>query len=192
MAQTTLDRVINKYKGDNGNLIAVLRDVQGDYEWLPMEALQQVSKSLGFPLTKVYRTAIFGKGLCVIPTNHHPVATNTCIVDLVKYYSDFLQHDLCGKCIPCREGVKQIYDIVSRITKGKGKEGDIELLEEVARFIAKNSDCKQGTIVANIILTALSDFRDQFEAHLNGNCPAGVCTSLLRSYELVGQREEHL
>ena len=190
MAQATLDRVINKYKGNNGNLIAVLRDIQGDYEWLPTEALQQVSKRLGFPLTKVYRTAIFGKGLCIIPTNHHPVAANICIVDLVKHYSDFLQHDLCGKCIPCREGVKQIYNIVSRITKGKGKEGDIELLEEVARFTAKNSDCNQGTIVANIILTALSDFRDQFDAHLNDNCPAGICTSLLRSYELVGQREE--
>ena len=190
MVQATLDGIINKYNGDKGNLTKVLRDIQCHYEWLPIEALQQVSKSLGLSLTKVYRVAIFGKGFRVIPINHHPVATKICIVNLIKHYLDFLQHDLCGKCVPCREGVKHMYDIVSDITEGNGEEGNIELLKEVATFVAKSSACIQGVIVANIILTALSDFRDQFEVHLNGNCPASVCTSLLRSHELVGQGGE--
>lgn len=178
MVQETLDKVIDKYSGDGGSLIKVLKGIQDDYEWLPREALEQVTNRLGFPATKVYRAAIFGKGLCVIPRDHHRVDVNVCVVDLLKYYLDFLQHDLCGECVPCREGMKQIYNIVSDISEGNGKEGNIELLEEVARFVAKNSACNQGIIVANIILTALSDFQDQFEAHLNGNCPVGVCTSL--------------
>lgn len=187
MVQATLDGIINKYNGDKRDLIKVLRDIQRDYEWLSVEALQQVSKKLGLSPTKVYRAAIFGKGFRVIPRNRHPVATNICIVNLTKYYLDFLQYDLCGKCVACREGVRQMYNIVSDITEGNSEEGNVELLKEVATFVAKLSACIQGVIVANTILTALDDFRDQFEVHLNGNCPAGVCTSLLRSYELVGQ-----
>ena len=192
MVQATFDEIIDKHTGDSGSLMKVLRDIQSNYEWLPVEALQQVSKRLELPLTKTYRTAIFGKDLCVIPRNHHPepVAPGVCIVDLIKYYLDFLQHDLCGKCIMCLEGMRQMYNIMSDITQGKGKEGDIELLEEVGRCVTKSSACNQGPIVAQIILTAVDDFRDQFEAHLNGNCPTGTCTSLLRIHELVGQRGE--
>ena len=178
MVQATVDKVIDNYNGDGKSLLRVLKDIQDDYQWLPIEALEQVSKRFGFPATKVYRAAIFGKGLCVIPRNHHLVDANVCIVDLVKYYLDFLQHDLCGKCLPCREGMKQMYSIVSDIAEGKGKEEDIELLKEVSGWIPELSACKQGIIVANIILTALNDFQDQFEAHLNGDCPASVCASL--------------
>ena len=71
-----------------------------------------------------------------------------------------------------------MYNIVSEITTGNGKEGNIELLKEVAGWIPELSACNQGTIVANIILTALNDFQDQFKAHLNGDCPASVCASL--------------
>lgn len=179
MNLSKLDEIIDKHKSDGKALTKILKDVQDEYDWLPVETLEHLSEKLGLPSTKVYRTAIFGKGLSVLPRDHHRVDENICIVDLLKYYLDFLQHDLCGKCLPCREGMRQMYDIVSDITKGENKEEGIELLEEVARWVAKLSDCNQGTIAANIILTALSDFRDPFKAHLNGkNCPAGVCASL--------------
>lgn len=169
-----LDKVINKHKDGSGALLKVLRDIQEHYGWLPVEALQQVSRGLGLSPTKVYRAAIFGNGFRVIPTEDAPATTDTCIVTLVKYYLDFLQHDLCGKCISCCEGVRQMHNIVAGIDEGEAGEGDIELLKEVAEFVAKTADCVQGVIVADLILTALSDFRDHFEAHLNGECTVGV------------------
>ena len=111
MAQATLDEIIDKHVGESGSLVKILRDVQSNYEWLPVEALQQVSKRLELSFTKTYRTAVFGKNLHVIPKNHHPEPeTGVCIVDLIKYYLDFLQHDLCGKCIMCLEGMRQMHN----------------------------------------------------------------------------------
>ncbi len=167
-----LDEIIDKHNGDGKALTKILRDVQDEYDWLPVEALEHVSQRLGFPPTKVYRAAIFSKGLSVLPRDRHRVDENICIVDLLKFYLDFLQHDLCGKCLPCREGMKRMYEIVSDITQGEGKERDIELLEEVAGWVAKLSACNQGTIAANIVLTMLSDFQDLLEAHINRKgCP---------------------
>lgn len=181
MDLSKLDEIIDKHRSDGKGLTKILKHVQDEYDWLPVETLEHLSDRLGLPSTKVYRAAIFGKGLSVLPRDHHQVDENICIVDLLKYYLDFLQHDLCGKCVPCREGVKRMYEIVSDITNGESKEKDIELLEEVSGWVAKLSDCNQGTIAANIILTALSDFRELFKAHLDGkNCPAGVCASLRR------------
>ena len=72
-----------------------------------------------------------------------------------------------------------MYNIVADITQGEGDEASIELLREVAEWVAELSACNQGTIAANIVLTAVSDFREQFEAHVNGNnCPTGVCNSV--------------
>ena len=189
MVQATLDEIIDKHAGDSGGLMKILRDIQSNYEWLPLKALEQVSKRLELPFTRTYRTAIFGKNLSVIPKNHHPepVAPGVCIVDLLKYYLDFLQHDLCGKCIMCLEGMRQMHNIVSGITQGKGREGDIELLEEVGRYVIKSSACNQGPIVSQIILTAVDDFRDQFEAHIKGNCPTDTCTALAQSPQPVGK-----
>jgi len=177
MYLSKLDEIIDKHNSDGKALTEILRDVQDEYDWLPVEALDHISKRLGLPSTKVYRAAIFSKGLSVLPRDHHRVDKNICIVDLLKYYLDFLQHDLCGKCLPCREGMKRMYQIVSNITNGESKDGDIELLDEVAGWVAELSACNLGTIAANIVLTTLSDFQDLFEAHLKGKgCPAGVCT----------------
>ncbi len=189
MAQATLDEIIDKHAGDSGSLMKVLRDIQGNYEWLPVKALQQVSEKLDLSWTKTYRTAIFGKNLCVIPKNHHPEpdTLGVCIVDLIKYYLDFLQHDLCGKCFMCLEGMRQMHNIVSDITLGKGREGDIELLEELGQFVIKSSACNQGPIVSQIILTAVDDFRDQFEAHIKGTCPTDTCTALAQSPQPAGK-----
>ncbi len=179
MYVTELDEIIEKRNGEEGALTKILRDIQDEHDWLPVEALEHVSLRLDIPSTKIYRTAIFGKGLSVIPRNRHRIDGNICVPDLLKYYLDFLQHDLCGKCLPCREGMHQMYNIVADITQGEGDEASIELLREVAEWVAELSACNQGTIAANIVLTAVSDFREQFEAHVNGNnCPTGVCNSV--------------
>ena len=177
MYVTELDELIDKRSSEEGALTKILRDIQDEHDWLPVEALEHVSERLEVPSIKVYRTAIFAKGLSVIPRNGHRIDGNICVPDLLKYYLDFLQHDLCGKCLPCREGMHQMYNIVADITRGEGDEASIELLREVAEWVAELSACNQGIIAANIVLTAVSDFRDQFEAHVNGNkCPTGVCT----------------
>ena len=173
-----LDEIIDRHNGKEKALTKILRDIQNEYDWLPREALEHVSVRLELSSTKVYRVAIFGKGLSVIPRDSHRVDEDICVVDLAKYYLDFLQHDLCGKCLPCREGMKQMYEIVADIAPGEAPEEDINLLEELAGWVAELSACNQGTIAANIILTTLGDFRYQFEAHLNRkSCPAEVCTS---------------
>ena len=179
MHLSTLDEIIQKDNAEGMTLTKILRDIQDEYDWLPVETLEHVSEKLEIPSTKVYRTAIFSKGLSVIPRDHHQIDGNICVVDLIKYYLDFLQHDLCGKCLPCREGMHQMYNIVADITRGEGDGARIELLREVAEWVVELSACNQGKIAANIILTTLSDFPDQFEAHLNGGkCPTGVCTSV--------------
>jgi len=171
-----LDEIIDKRNSEGGALTKVLRDIQDAYDWLPVEALEHVSERLEIPSTKVYRTAILGKGLSVIPRDRHRVEGAVCILDLLKYYLDFLRHDLCGKCLPCREGMHQMYYIVEDISRGEGDDASLDLLKEVADWVAELSACNQGTIVANIVLTTLSDYRDQFEAHLIGHkCPTGVC-----------------
>jgi len=173
-----LNEILDRHNGEQGALTKILKDIQDEYEWLPREVLDHVSQRLEVPTTKLYRMAIFGKGLSIIPRIHQ-VDGNVCVVDLVKYYLDFLQHDLCGKCLPCREGMYRMYQIVRDITRGEAQEKDLELLKEVARWVAELSACNQGTIVANIILAALEDFQWQFQEHLNGvGCPTAVCASL--------------
>jgi len=176
MYVTMLDEIIDKRNGNGGSLTEILKDIQDECDWLPVEALDHVSKRLELPSTKVYRKAIFGKGLSIIPRDRHRLVGNVCVVALLMYYLDFLRHDLCGKCFPCREGMHQMYYIVADIARGEGDEASLDLLKEAAQWVAQLSACNQGTIAANIVLTTLSDFRDQFEIHLNGQkCPAGVC-----------------
>ena len=80
-----------------------------------------------------------------------------------------------------------MHNIVADITLGKGREGDIELIEELGQFVIKSSACNQGPIVSQIILTAVDDFRDQFEAHIKGTCPTDTCTALAGSPQPVGK-----
>jgi NADH-quinone oxidoreductase subunit F len=105
----------------------------------------------------------------------------TCMVDLAKYFLNFLRDESCGKCISCREGTQRMYEIVTRIAEGKGKPDDIELLEELAQACKDASMCGLGQTAANPVLSTLRYFRKEFEAHIKEKrCPAGVCKSLIR------------
>lgn len=107
---------------------------------------------------------------------------NTCVVDIAKYFIDFLKDESCGKCVPCREGLKRMLEILTDITEGKGKEGDIELLEELSEVLKDTSLCALGTTAPNPVLTTIRYFRDEYEAHLEGRCPAGVCKALIQYF----------
>ena len=106
---------------------------------------------------------------------------DTCMVDTARYYVDFLAHESCGKCIPCREGLRQMLFILNDITSGKGKEGDLELLEELSETMKEASLCALGQSASNPVMSTLQHFRDEYEAHIKEKrCPAGVCKDLIR------------
>jgi NADH-quinone oxidoreductase subunit F len=109
---------------------------------------------------------------------------DTCMVDVARYFLDFLKEESCGQCNPCREGIKQMLEILTDICEGNGKEGDIELLEELGTMIQKFSLCGLGTSAPNPVLTTIRYFRDEYEAHIKDKkCPAGVCKALFH-YEI--------
>ena len=109
---------------------------------------------------------------------------DTCMVDVARYFLDFLKEESCGQCNPCREGIKQMLSILTRICKGEGKEGDIELLEELGAMVQKFSLCGLGTSAPNPVLTTILYFRDEYEAHIRDKkCPSGVCKPLFH-YEI--------
>jgi len=104
----------------------------------------------------------------------------TCMVDVAKYFVNFLKNESCGKCTPCREGLVQMHGILTDITEGRGKDGDIELLEELAEIVKDTSLCQLGATAPNPILTTLKYFKDEYEAHIKDKkCPANVCKSLI-------------
>jgi len=108
---------------------------------------------------------------------------DTCMVDLARYFLDFLSDESCGKCVPCREGIRQMLKILTNITKGKGKEGDIELLEELSEVTRDASLCALGRTAANPVLSTIRYFRDEYEAHIKERrCPAYVCKELISYY----------
>ncbi|MBM7624148.1 NADH-quinone oxidoreductase subunit NuoF [Sporohalobacter salinus] len=108
---------------------------------------------------------------------------DTCMVDVAKFFLDFTQSESCGKCTPCREGTKRMLEILERITAGEGKEGDIELLEELSYHIKATSLCGLGQTAANPVLSTLQYFRDEYEAHIcDETCPAGSCDGLVKGY----------
>jgi len=108
---------------------------------------------------------------------------NTCMVDTARYYTEFLAQESCGKCVPCREGLRQMLRILNNITNGEGKEGDIELLEELSEFIQEASLCALGQTAPNPVLSTIKHFRHEYEAHITETrCPAGVCKALISYY----------
>jgi NADP-reducing hydrogenase subunit HndC len=108
---------------------------------------------------------------------------DTCMVDVARYFLDFLSDESCGKCVPCREGIRQMLKILTNISKGEGKEGDIELLEELSQVTRDASLCALGRTAANPVLSTLRYFRDEYEAHIKEKrCPAYVCKALISYY----------
>ena len=109
---------------------------------------------------------------------------DTCMVDVARYFVDFLKDESCGQCNPCREGLKQMLVILTDICEGRGKDGDIELLEELGSMMQKFSLCGLGTSAPNPVLTNMLYFREEYEAHIRDKkCPAGVCKPLFH-YEI--------
>jgi NADH:ubiquinone oxidoreductase subunit F (NADH-binding)/(2Fe-2S) ferredoxin len=108
---------------------------------------------------------------------------DTCMVDVARYFVNFLCDESCGKCVPCREGLKQARKILDDIVAGKGKEGDIEKLKEIAEATSAASLCALGQTAANPMLTTIRYFKDEYEAHVKEKrCPALVCKKLISYY----------
>ena len=106
---------------------------------------------------------------------------NTCMVDVAKYFIDFLRDESCGKCTSCREGTQAMYETLTSICEGHGKPGDVDLLEELAEAVKAGSLCGLGTTAPNPVLSTLQYFRDEYKAHIEDKkCPAGVCKSLIQ------------
>ena len=112
----------------------------------------------------------------------------TCMVDLARYFIEFLVSESCGKCTPCREGVRRMNDILHDICAGKGRQGDVDLLESMAKGIKDGSLCALGGSAPNPVLSTIKYFRQEYDAHiLQKCCPAGVCQALIR-YEISAKK----
>jgi NADH-quinone oxidoreductase subunit F len=120
--------------------------------------------------------AIMGSGGLIV------MDEDTCMVDMARFFLDFVQDESCGKCTPCRIGTKRMLEIVNRICEGRGEEGDIERLEELGRIIHETSLCGLGQTAPNPVLSTIRYFRAEYEAHIREKrCPAGVCSNLVRA-----------
>lgn len=121
--------------------------------------------------------AIMGSGGMIV------MDEDTCMIDVAKYFLEFLSGESCGKCSPCREGITHMLSIMNRISEGKGREGDIELLEELAMSTKNASLCALGGSAPNPVLSTIRYFREEYEAHImEKRCPAFVCKDLIAYY----------
>jgi len=120
--------------------------------------------------------AIMGSGGLIVMNE------DKCAVDMARFFMDFCQDESCGKCTPCREGTKRMLDILTDITKGKGKPGDIELLEEMAEVIKNAALCGLGQTAPNPVLSTIRYFRKEYEDHIfEHRCRATVCSAMFKS-----------
>ncbi len=118
--------------------------------------------------------AIMGSGGMVVMDD------STCMVDMARFFLDFTQKESCGKCTHCRLGTKRMLETLERITRGEGREGDIELLEDLAVKVKEGSLCGLGQTAPNPVLTTIRYFRDEYEAHIRDKkCPAKHCKALI-------------
>lgn len=117
--------------------------------------------------------AIMGSGGLVV------LDDSDCMVDIARYFLEFTQNQSCGKCTFCRIGTRRLLDILDRICKGQGREGDIENLEHLSLMVKKSSLCGLGKTAPNPVLSTIKYFRDEYQAHIDGRCPAGKCKELI-------------
>jgi len=117
--------------------------------------------------------AIMGSGGMVV------IDDRDCMVDIARYFLEFTQHESCGKCTFCRIGTRRMLDILERLCAGEGRTGDLEKLEELANRVKQSSMCGLGQTAPNPVLSTLRHFRDEYEAHLQGRCPAGKCRAII-------------
>ena len=120
--------------------------------------------------------AIMGSGGMVV------LDEDNCMVDIARFFMEFCQDESCGKCTPCREGTKRMLEILTRITEGKGKIEDLDILEELAEMVKDSALCGLGQTAPNPVLSTLKYFRHEYEDHiLEHRCEAGVCTDLFKA-----------
>src|SRR6185369_3367914 len=117
--------------------------------------------------------AIMGSGGLVV------LDDSDCMVDIARYFLQFTQDQSCGKCTFCRIGTRRMLDILDRLCTGKGQPQHLEELERLANSVSQGSLCGLGKTAPNPVLTTLRYFRDEYEAHLQGRCPAGKCQALI-------------
>jgi NADH-quinone oxidoreductase subunit F len=122
-------------------------------------------------LTKV--GAIMGSGGLVV------LDDSDCMVDIARYFLRFTQDQSCGKCTFCRVGTKRMLEILDRLCTGHAQRGDLESLEQLSKMVSAGSLCGLGKTAPNPVLSTLQYFRDEYEAHLEGRCPAGKCKDLI-------------
>ena len=138
------------------------------------------SKDLDLPLdfdSLKKAGAMIGSGGLVVMDEH------TCMVEVARFFMNFTQNESCGKCVPCREGTKRMLEILERIVSGEGREGDIELLLELADTISATALCGLGKSAASPVVSTIRGFREEYEAHIKEKrCPAGGCQKLKRIY----------
>ena len=135
-------------------------------------AEQDLDLPLDFDTLKK-RGAMIGSGGLVV------MDKDTCMVEVARFFMNFTQNESCGKCVPCREGTKRMLEILERIVEGKGREGDIELLEDLADTVKNTALCGLGKSAPNPVLSTIKSFRSEYEAHIKEKrCPAGQCKKL--------------
>jgi NADH:ubiquinone oxidoreductase subunit F (NADH-binding)/NAD-dependent dihydropyrimidine dehydrogenase PreA subunit len=117
--------------------------------------------------------AIMGSGGMVVLDN------TDCMVEIARYFMAFTQNESCGKCTFCRVGTHRMLDILTRLTRGKGKPGDLEELEQISYLVKQRSLCGLGKTAPNPVLSALMYFREEYEEHIRGRCPAKKCKALI-------------
>jgi NADH:ubiquinone oxidoreductase subunit F (NADH-binding)/(2Fe-2S) ferredoxin len=124
--------------------------------------------------------SMMGSGGMIVMDDH------TCMVDIARYFLDFLKEESCGKCSPCREGIRRMLEILTRITEGEGEMADLEHLETLAGTVLTASLCGLGKSAPNPVLSTLRYFRDEYIAHIvDKECPAGVCKALIEYYVIA-------
>jgi NADH:ubiquinone oxidoreductase subunit F (NADH-binding)/NAD-dependent dihydropyrimidine dehydrogenase PreA subunit len=118
--------------------------------------------------------SIMGSGGMIV------IDEDSCMVSLARFFLEFTQDESCGKCTPCREGTKRMYEILTRITEGQGQPGDIEKLQRLGEMIKHSSLCGLGQSAPNPVLSTIENFREEYEEHIQDKkCRAGQCTALL-------------
>jgi len=126
--------------------------------------------------------AIMGSGGMIVMDDR------TCMVDMARFFMDFIQDESCGKCTPCREGTRRMLEILEKITHGKGEPGDIDLLRELSDMIRDSALCGLGQTGPNPVLSTMQYFMDEYEAHIHEKkCPAKRCAALLK-FEVVEEK----
>jgi NADH-quinone oxidoreductase subunit F len=120
--------------------------------------------------------AIMGSGGMIV------MDERTCMVDVARYFLNFLKDESCGKCVACREGIERMLEILTKICEGEGQEGDLEILEEICHVVKDFALCALGSTAPNPVLSTLTYFRDEYEAHIKyKRCPAVVCKKIISS-----------